>query len=401
MIAEIISIGDELLIGQTINTNAAFISGALTDIGFDVNWITTVGDDEHNINAALVQAQQRADVIITTGGLGPTHDDITKKVFADYFKTDMVLHKATFNRLQQRFKKRNLVLTESNIAQAMVPTTAKVLENPVGTAPALLFKRENKLFFVLPGVPVEALAIMNDVIVPHLKKINDQIILKRVLHTSGIPESYLFEQLGDIAELEKDAKIAFLPQLGRVDVRVTSRGKFEEQVREKIERVEQFIRNRVSKNIWGTDDETFDEVVAGLLKRQNKTISVAELGTRAAISSLFTRNDKPEEFFIQGLVISSAEHLKSIFNLKQLKSQPENIYSEPGVRWLAEWTRTAMNSDLALAVAFKPQIEKGTFIALSDQDQTIFSEQSYPFPPEIAIKRIESACLHFLYQYLI
>lgn len=400
MIAEIISIGDELLIGQTINTNSSDIARQLTDVGITVNWITTVGDDAENIKRILSQAETRADVIIATGGLGPTHDDITKKVFSDYFNSPLILDDVVLENLRSRFAKSNMKLTASNQAQALVPEKARVIKNSVGTAPALLFEKTKKYFFVLPGVPVEMKAIMMDFIVPFLKDKNNQIIKKRVLHTSGIPESYLFEKLGDINALEKNAKIAFLPYFGRVDVRLTAIGESEQECLEKIKKVEIFIRSKVERNIWGTDDETFEQVIINKLKQQKLKLSVVELGTRGEIISMLTNDENPDLYFNLGFVIGSFFEFKKILKIAQLDLTESEIYSASGTERLVEQVRKITNSTISLGITFNLQDKKHAIIALSSRAQTFSQQYSFPYNPEITIKRLTTAALHQLYQFL-
>ncbi len=400
MIAEIISIGDELLIGQTVNTNSSFIARQLTDIGISIDWITTVGDELDRIKKALSLAETRADVIITTGGLGPTHDDITKKAFSEYFDVRLILDENVLENLRARFARRKMKLTKSNQGQALVPEGASVINNPVGTAPGLLLEREKKYFLVLPGVPVEMEAITIEFIVPFLKTKNTQSIRKRTLHTAGIPESYLFERLGDVAALEKIAKIAFLPEFGRVDIRITATGTSEQECLEKIAQVEKYIRHRVDKNIWGVDEETFEKVIIDMFKQRGLTLSVAELGTRGEIISLLTRDHQPDSYFVQGVVVGAPDYFWQLFHISENELLLSDISDSKKMQKLAEIIRRRTNSDITLLVIFRPDVENNSLVIISGPGETQIGQHSFPFKPDILIQRLAATALFQLYQFL-
>ena len=304
MNAEIISIGNELLKGFTVNTNAAFISTKLEEIGIPVQWVTTVGDDEGNILQAIELAEKRADLIISTGGLGPTHDDITKKAFAKYFESEFVLNEQILEKLHQRFRRRNMVMSKCNEQQALVPEKAKILENNVGTAPGLLFEKSGKLFFVLPGVPTEMEWIVNNEILPRLKKMQHQYIANRVIHTYGIPESTLFYRLGDIEELEKYCQIAFLPHMGLVDVRLSAMDKNLQQCRENIDKVESVIKEKAGEFIIGFDEESVESMIIKELQKRQLSLAVIEMGTQGEFLNALLKAEDSYRTKIYGIVVS-------------------------------------------------------------------------------------------------
>jgi len=211
MKAEIITIGDEILIGQIVNTNAAYIGEQLLNIGVRVTRVTTVGDNENIVIDALTKAFNEHDVIIVTGGLGPTQDDITKSALCKYFNCDCRRDEMVYNHVKNILAKRNAPFISINEAQAMVPEICKVLFNQLGTAPGMLFEKDGKLFFVMPGVPFEMKYIMEKHVIPYLKNINEDHIKVRTLMASGISESGLFSLLNIVDELDDSLELAFLP----------------------------------------------------------------------------------------------------------------------------------------------------------------------------------------------
>lgn len=400
MKAEIISIGDELLIGQIANTNASFIADKLTEIGVHVNWITTVGDNEDQIFESIATAEKRSDVTVVTGGLGPTHDDITKNVFVKYFQSNLILDEGLLQELRQRFKRAKIKMVKINEDQALVPDNATVIKNKVGTAPGLFFEMNNKFFFVLPGVPVEMKTMTENFILPFLKKKNKTVIKKRVLHLSGIPESTLFEKLGDIEQLEKQAKIAFLPHFGMVDIRLTASGENEQNCQARIKSVEKVIRKNVGSFIWGENEESIEEVILNKLIETKKTLSIVEYGTRGEVINRLTKHQSPEKYFVQGLVFASLERVEKYFGKRDLKIAHGNLVSEDTAKWLANKIKEKTNSDLGLAILHNNQSETASFTALSDPAQTLCWRNVFPHKSDVAIKRLVIAILHNLYHNL-
>ncbi|OPX31195.1 hypothetical protein B1H10_09185, partial [candidate division KSB1 bacterium 4484_188] len=226
MQAEIISIGNELLSGLTVNSNASFISQQLFEIGIRVGWVQTVGDDAGAIRAALQTALDRSGVILLTGGLGPTHDDITKKVIADYFGSKMVMNPEILKEVEAKFARRGIPMPEINRLQAVVPDKAVLMANKVGTAPGMIFEQEGKFVFVMPGVPREMKWMMENSVVPFLKeKFPKNRVQVNLFRTTGIPESTIFEKVEKELSGFSGYEIAFLPKFTGVDIRVIRQGK--------------------------------------------------------------------------------------------------------------------------------------------------------------------------------
>lgn len=227
MRAEIISIGDELLIGQVINTNQAFIAEQLNSVGISVYRMTTVGDDEQAILASFQRASEEAEVVTVTGGLGPTHDDITRTAVCKFMNTDLVVDHQALENIKQLFARRGYALTSLNEDQARVPRGCTVIQNSLGTAPGYFFDRNGKYLIVMPGVPFEMKAMMEHFVIPYFQnKVSGLVIRHRTLKTTGIPESYLAERIGDVKELfahQSGITLAYLPSPLGVRLRITQR----------------------------------------------------------------------------------------------------------------------------------------------------------------------------------
>ncbi len=289
MIAEIITIGDELLIGQVVDTNSAWMGQRLNEIGVKVKQITSVSDDKDHIVNALKEAEQRADIILITGGLGPTKDDITKVTLANYFNSEMVMNEEALENVKSIFKKYNRPVLEINVKQALVPSKCKVLINKQGTAPAMYFNENNKHYFSMPGVPFEMKYIMQDYVIPMLAEMNEGIIIKHEsINTAGIGESFLAEQIEKIEnELPSNIKLAYLPKLGTVRLRLTGYFKNEaEQV--ELLKYKAAIINEIKENVVAEEDISLEESVLRKLIASNKNLSTAESCTGGYIGHLLT-----------------------------------------------------------------------------------------------------------------
>ena len=317
MKAQIITIGDELLSGLTLNTNAAFIGEKLNEIHVQITQSSVVGDNEETIMNEFSQAFNENDIVLVTGGLGPTHDDLTRSCIVKFFNTELIRNDEVLNDIKDIFEKRGRELTPANEDQAMVTEIAEVIRNSKGTAPGSWIEKENKIFVSMPGVPYEMREMMTGYVIPRLEekveKVNKNKITKSLL-TTGIPESFLFERLGDIEELLQGSIMAFLPSQYGVRLRITSEGETKEDTLNKIIEIEQQIRSKVGKFIYGTDNDTLEETVGKLLKDRGVTISVAESCTGGLISSRLTNVSGSSEYFERGFITYSngakVEHLK-------------------------------------------------------------------------------------------
>ncbi|MEN8192949.1 MAG: competence/damage-inducible protein A [Bacteroidota bacterium] len=317
MKAKIITIGDEILIGQTLNTNAAFIGEKLTKIGIDVSDSVVIGDNEESILNEFKDALENNKLIIVTGGLGPTHDDLTLGCIVKLFNTELVESPEVLNDIKNIFEKRGRKLTHSNIEQAKVPKIADIIRNHNGTAPGTWIEREDQIFISLPGVPFEMKEMVTGYIIPRLNEEafeqKSNRIIKSLL-TTGIPESYLYERLGNINTLLKGNSMAFLPSQFGVRLRITVSGESKEKAENHLTRIEQQIRSKVGQYIYGKENDTLEEIIGNLLKDRGLTIAVAESCTGGLISSRLTNVSGSSKYFERGFVTYSngakVEHLK-------------------------------------------------------------------------------------------
>ncbi|MEK7263086.1 MAG: competence/damage-inducible protein A [Bacteroidota bacterium] len=321
MNAEIISIGDELLIGQVINTNQAFIAQQLNSVGVSVQSMITVGDTENEILSAFEKTWRDTQVIIVTGGLGPTHDDITRQVVCRFFDDALVMNIDALKNIERIVQGRNLRMRHEIEEQALVPMNAEIIHNAIGTAPGILYRKEGKYFFVLPGVPREMEFMMTNFIIPLLREKNSgAVILHRTLKTVGIAESYLALTLGNIETLHNHhptTTLAFLPQIFSVRLRITVREKNLLQADEQIQRVEHNIREKINNYIYGADDEELEEIVGKILAQKNRTIAVAESCTGGRIADKITNVSGSSSYFFNGVVAYSNAMKISLLNVDE------------------------------------------------------------------------------------
>jgi nicotinamide-nucleotide amidase len=311
MIAEIVSIGDELLIGQVINTNQAFIAEKLNSIGISVSTMTTVGDDQKSILQSFETALASHDLVLVTGGLGPTHDDITRTAVCRFFDTDLVVNEEALGRVKGFFEKRGIVPKKINEDQALVPRNCTVIQNHHGTAPGFLFERNGRYLIAMPGVPFEMKAMVEDHILPLFEaRASGLVIRHRTLKTTGIGESFLAEQIGDISTLfspDDGVTLAFLPGATGTRLRITVRARNGTEADKKIELVEDRIRTKAGKYIYGAGDEELEEVIGKLLQERHLTLAVAESCTGGLIADRITNVPGSSHYFERSYVTYSNE----------------------------------------------------------------------------------------------
>lgn len=354
MIAEIITIGDELLIGQTVNTNGAWIAEELNLIGVTVDQIISISDKESHIVQALNNAKVRSDLIIITGGLGPTNDDITKETLASYFNTELVLNELVLEKIEGFFAHRKLKMLPVNQLQAMLPKTCKVLENTRGTASGMLFNDADKIIISLPGVPYEMKGLMRDYVLPMIdKEYIDKEIVHKTVKTVGMGESYLAEEIKEWEEslVEDGIKLAYLPSPGMVKLRLTcainSRAKSELKINNKIEELKLLI----PEIIFGYDKDELQEVIGTLLNANKETLATAESCTGGRIAHLITSVPGSSDYF-KGSVVSYSNEIKiNQLSVSEVDLKEHWAVSENVVKQMATGVRKLMNVDYAIATS--------------------------------------------------
>ncbi|UCE23508.1 MAG: competence/damage-inducible protein A [Candidatus Zixiibacteriota bacterium] len=325
MDVELITIGDEILTGHTVNTNAAFIADKLTGVGFEIKYMSTTGDSLEQMEEAFRLALKRAHLIITTGGLGPTEDDITKKAIVKVFKRNLVFHEDILEDMKERFARRGIVMPASNHSQALLPQGAKFFPNKSGQAVGICIAEDDRIFISLPGVPREMEQIMVDEVIPYVKGLDIGQALKIVkLRTTGVAESKLADMLEADLKLEDGVKLAYLPAYHGVDLRIIAVAESEDEAVQKARTVERFLESMVGKYIYGKDDDTLQGVVGQLLKDNDKTLAVAESCSGGQLGMIITSVPGSSTYFLGGIV-SYANDAK----INQLSVDP-NIIEEHG-----------------------------------------------------------------------
>ncbi len=353
--ASIITIGDELLIGQVIDTNSAFIAQELNKIGVWVNRRVAVGDVYEEIWKALDEESNSSDVILITGGLGPTNDDITKPLLAEYFGGKLVMHEETLAHVTYLFEhvfKRPMPLLESNRKQAEVPDVCTVLKNDVGTAPGMLFEKNGKIFISMPGVPTEMKFLMHERVLPLLKqKFDLPYIGHKTLLTAGIGESFLAERIKDFEKtLPSNIKLAYLPNHGMVRLRLTAQG--EKELVEKVLNENFTVLKKQVEDVMVIDEDISFEVLLGrLLKEKNKTVSTAESCTGGYIAHLITSVAGSSDYF-KGSVVSYDNSIKeNVLHVSNETLNSVGAVSEETVEQMIKGIMKIMSTDYAVAVS--------------------------------------------------
>ncbi|HTX18141.1 MAG TPA: competence/damage-inducible protein A [Bacteroidota bacterium] len=355
--AEIITIGDELLIGQVINTNQAYIAERLNSVGVYVERMTTVGDNRNDILAAFASAWERFDVVCVTGGLGPTHDDITKDLVCEFFHTHLVRSEEALSSIKAVYERRHFAWSSSAEAQAMVPRGCIVLRNSTGTAPGMLFLSDadgdTKFFVAMPGVPFEMKSIMDEEFIPRLAQAHlGTVVRHRTLKTTGIAESMLAAELGNIEDIlgrDPATTLAFLPNPLGTKLRITVREATPESAEEKINATETRIRARAEKYIYSADEKELEDVIGGLLAERKMTLAVAESCTGGMIANRITNVPGSSAYFMRGFVTYSNE------------SKTELLGVGPGILE----AHGAVSREVAIAMAYGARNRAQVDVALS------------------------------------
>lgn len=353
MNAIVISIGDELLIGQTLNTNAGWMGSELNKNGVELTEVLTVCDDGKAIQDALSYAGDKARLVLVTGGLGPTKDDITKKAFADYFNAPLLENKEALDNVERFFKRYNLDMLPVNKLQALVPKGCEMLLNKAGTAPGMWMEHEEVVFVSMPGVPSEMKYLMDNEVLPRIKKrFKLPVIVHQTMMTQGIGESYIAEEIKDIEEgLPKHIKLAYLPSPGIVKMRLSGRGDDESKLLKEIDGIFSKIESRISKHVFSKNEAQLQEIIGGVFRAEKLTISTAESLTSGALASRITSVPGASEYFI-GSVIAYANDVK----IHQL-GVSENVLKSAGavsgevVKQMAIGAQNLFGTDYAISTS--------------------------------------------------
>lgn len=410
MIVEIVTTGSELLLGQIINTNVAYMSARLNDLGFDVVYQTTVGDNYARMKAVLEHALSRADIVITSGGLGPTQGDITKEVSAEIFGRKMKLHEESKRRMDERFAQRNIVWTDNNLRQVTLPEGAEVFLNYNGIASGVVLENNGKYLINLPGPPSEMKDMFERSLKPFLERKFGfkHVIVSKVLNTCGIGESLLETKIKDLILAQSNPTLALLIRPTGVIIRITAKAETKEIAETMIAKVEEKIRARVGEYIYAVDNEDLVAVVAKTLKDKNLTIACAESCTGGLLASRLT-SISGSSSYIKGSIVTYSNEAKMKF-----LDVDENILKEKGAvskevaTQMAEGVKKAIGSDIGIGITGIAGPTGGTdkkpvglvYIAIAEKCGTIVKENIFSGDRENVRYRSTQQALEMVRQYL-
>ncbi|PWS33561.1 competence/damage-inducible protein A [Pedobacter paludis] len=381
MLAEIITIGDEILIGQIVDTNSAWMAKQLNSIGVSVKQITSVSDDEQHIIEALGEAEKRADLILITGGLGPTKDDITKKTLAKYFQMGFRRDEAALEMVRQIFEKYKRPLLDINMQQADVPDGCEVIVNKNGTAPCMWFEQNEKIFVSMPGVPYEMMYLMDDEILPRItSRFKLPSIVHKTILTANIGESFLAKEIEEIENgLPAHIKLAYLPKLGQVRLRLSAKGENESTLKEEVEVFARQIIEKVKKFVVIDEDIPLEKAILNIMKEKGLTLSTAESCTGGYIAHLITQHPGCSSVYWGGAVAYAYELKESILGVKESTLTTFGAVSEQTVTEMAEGAVKNFKTDYSIAVSGIAGPDGGTedkpvgtvWIAISSKNKTV------------------------------
>ena len=442
--AEIISIGDEILIGQITNTNAQWMAQQLNLIGISVTHLVTVGDNREDMLSAFQQAAMRSDIVLITGGLGPTSDDITKPVLCEFFNTKLVFNEKCFEDVKFQFESRNIKMPEANRGQAEVPENCTPIRNKNGTAPGMWFSTPSQpspkgkafhapssppppaeasvraglgetgegVFVSLPGVPYEMKAMMEEFVIPELKKkFQKEFIVHKTVHTQGIGESMLAEKIKDWEDslAEKEIKLAYLPAPGQVKLRLSAKGNNEKKIIETVNERITALRKYIPEYIfaieeYGKEPETLEKIIGDTLRHKKKTLAVAESCTGGYIGHLITSLAGSSDYFNGGIIAYADEIKKNVLKVDEKTLEAKGAVSREVAEQMSEGVRKRLKADFGVATTgiagpAGGSLEKpvGTvWISVSSAEKTISEHFLFGNNRERNIRRAALSSLNML-----
>lgn len=412
MRAELISTGTELLLGQILNTNARYLGQRLALLGIDVYFQTTVGDNETRLAEALKVAIDRADLLIVTGGLGPTEDDLTKETIAKMLGLKLITDEKSLVRIRQFFDLRGRAMPESNKKQALLPEGATLIPNRMGTAPGAILETDGKIIVILPGPPVEMQPMFTETVEPYILKKsgkNKAVIVSKVLKILGLGESTVEERIKDLVDNQTNPTIAFLAPRGEVYIRLTAKAKTKAEATKLTGVIEHVIRKRLGDFVYGTDEDTMETVVAGLLKKHNLSLSTAESCTGGMIAERLTDVPGVSENFMYGVISYSNDSKIQLLGVSPLILEKHGAVSEETAMEMVRGVRQACGTDLAVSVTGIAGPGGGTpekpvglvYIGFADHDSTIVQRYLFAGDREVIRWQTANVALNILRRYLI
>jgi nicotinamide-nucleotide amidase len=406
MKASIITIGDELLIGQTIDTNSAWMGAELSKSGFDVFRIISIHDRKSDILYALDEAAKESDVVLITGGLGPTSDDITKQTLAEYFNSILIVNNEVLEMIQTMMKSRNFAMNENNRRQAEVPSSCRVLKNAAGTAPGMWFEKEGKIFISMPGVPYEMKYIMTEHVLPELnKRFTSQVIIHKNIMTYGTFEAKLAEILTDFeAGLPASIKLAYLPSSGVIKLRLTATGKEYKATEAILSEQVKNLYGTIPEFIYGEDEESLEMVIGRLLTTKKNSLCTAESCTGGEIAHLLTSVPGSSAYYKGSVIAYDNDVKRQLLGVREDSINQYGAVSEEVVREMASGARKLFKTEFAVATSGIAGPDGGTaakpvgtiWIAVASEKGTVAEKRVFGNDRISNIKRFSLASLNLL-----
>ena len=349
MKAEIITVGTEILLGDILNTNCRYLSRELAAMGIEMYYQITVGDNEARLLSTLEESLNRSDIVICTGGLGPTEDDITKEVCAKYFGYDLVLHKPSLDAMMERFKRMNRIPTKNNEKQAYFPKEAYILKNDNGTAPGCIMEKNGKMIVVLPGPPIEMEPMFENYVKPYLSKFTDEVIESEVLRIIGVGESKVENDILDIIDTQTNPTIATYAKGYECTLRITAKAKTVEEARALIKPMSDEMKRRFGQSLYATGETSIEEVVAKYLVDNDLKIAVAESCTGGLVSASLINYPGISSVFMEGCVTYSNEAKMKSLGVKQETLDVYGAVSSQCAEEMAAGVAKRYNTNIGIA----------------------------------------------------
>lgn len=406
MQAEIISIGDEILIGMTVDSNAAWMGSQLTNIGIEVHQMTSISDEREHILKVIDESLRRSDLVLVTGGLGPTSDDITKKTLSDYFNTRLVEDKDVLENIREFIKSRGLQMNENNVRQAEVPEACRVLPNKLGTAPGMWFEKDGKVLVSMPGVPYEMKYIMEKHVIPGIEEHFSRPNIKyRLVMTFGTFEAHLAEILEDFeSELPDNVRIAYLPTSGIIKLRLTGRGEDKEEIDRLLSAQIEKLYNIIPEYIYGLDGITLEEALGNLLRDKGLTVSTAESCTGGHLSAMITSVSGSSDYFTGSVIAYDNRIKKEMLAVSEKTLAQHGAVSKETALEMAKGIRNRYKTDYGISTTGIAGPEGGTeekpvglvWVAVSSENGDYAEKHNFAFSRTNNIRRASLAAMNLL-----
>lgn len=409
MNAEIVAIGTELLLGQSVDTNSSWIARNLARLGFNVFHVQAVGDNDHRLEEAFRIALSRSDVVVATGGLGPTVDDVTRKAAARATQRPLVFHEDLAKAIEEYFKKRGLEFSNTNANQAFLPQGSQVIPNPVGTAPGFIAKAGKSCLACMPGVPSEMFAMFEATVEPYLKSLNagGTVILSRVYRTTGISESLVNERILDLFEKSTNPTVAVLVHPEGTDIRLTARASSEEEAKVMLDALGRQMTSRLPQHIYGWDQDDLETIVGRLLATRRLTLAVAESLTGGLVTHRLTQVPGSTQYFRRGFVTYSNEAKTECLDVSPTVLSAYGAVSSEVAVAMAKGCRKKDGADIGIATTGIAGPSGGSdkkpvglvYTALADESNTWVREFRFGGGREVIKRRTAQAVLEMVRRY--